>query len=243
VADVDTRAAARRQVSAGRIVARRLGVLAVVGIAVWVVWFSPLFALRGEEISVSSDGVLVDLAAARQVVEPFVGTPLTRLDPSEVEAALGTVPGVLDSQVVRSWPHGLSVEIVERIPVAAVADSSQGYLLVDIEGVELAVSAQPPDGLPVVTVPVGEDNSRVLAAALAAAAALPPDLAIRIEAIRAETEDSVTLFVKDGPRIEWGGAEDSTLKARVVEVLLSSDGEAAAVIDVSAPTLVVTRDG
>ncbi len=209
----------------------------------WIVWWSPLFALRADEVSVSSDGDLVDLEATRQAVEAFVGTPLTRLDPNEVEEALDSVTGVYDAQAVRVWPHGLSVEIVERVPVAVVADSNRGYLLVDIDGVELAVHEQPPEDLPVVTVPIGEGNSRILEAALTAAAALPPDLAIRVEAIRAETEDSVTMFVRDGPRIEWGSAEDSALKAGVVEVLLSSDEPAPAVIDVSAPTMVVTRDG
>lgn len=222
--------------------ARRLGVLAIAGAIVWTVWWSPLFALRADEVSVSSDGDLVDLGAARQAVEPFSGTPLTRLDLGDVEEALRGVTGVFETQVVRAWPHGLSVEIVERVPVAVVADSSRGYLLVDIEGAELAVLPQPPDDLPVVTVPIGEDNSRILEAALTAAAALPPDLAIRVEAIRAETEDSVTLFVKNGPRIEWGSAGESALKAEVVGVLLSSGDPLPAVIDVSAPTLVVTRD-
>lgn len=216
--------------------------LAIAGMAAWAVWWSPLFDLRGAEVSIVSDGALVDLGAVRQAVEPFVGTPLTRLDTGGIEEAIGSITGVLEVRARREWPHGLAVEVTERVPVAVIADSSRGYLVVDVEGVELEVLDQAPDALPVVTVPVGGENSRILEAALTAAAALPPELAIRVEAIRAETEDSVTVFIKDGPRIEWGSAEDSALKARVVEVLLSAGGTPPAVIDVSAPTLVVTRD-
>lgn len=231
-----------RPVSTGRIVARRLGVLAVAGFIVWVVWWSPIFALRAEEVSVVSDGSLVDIDAVGGVVDVFVGKPLTRLDLGDVEEACGTVVGVLDVRAEREWPHGLTVEVTERTPVATIADSAQGYLLVDIEGVVLDILDQPQGDLPVVTVPVGEGNSRILSAALTAVAALPPELAIRIEAVRAETEDSVTLFVRDGPRIEWGSAEDSALKAQVIEVMLSVGGTPPEIIDVSAPTLVVTRD-
>ncbi|MBN2176206.1 MAG: cell division protein FtsQ/DivIB [Demequinaceae bacterium] len=229
--------------SAARIVVRRLGLLALVGALVWGVWWSPLFALRSEGVSISVDGSLVDPAEVREAVEPFIGVSLPRLGLDEVEAAVAAVPGVKGATATLSWPHGLAIEVVERVPIAAIADSRLGYLLVDVEGAVLASSTAAPEGMPVVTVPVGEENSRILMAALTVAGSLPPELAVRVEAVRAETEDSVTLFLRNGPRIEWGSAEDSALKAEVVVVLLGSDAASSAVIDVSAPTLPVTREG
>ena len=233
----------RRPVSAGRIAARRLGVLAILALLAWVVWGSPLFALREEGVSIASDGDVVDLSAARAAVEPFIGTPLPSLDLGAVGDSLRGVAGVWEAEAIRAWPHGLDIVLTERVPVAAIAASGRGYLVVDIEGVELASLDRPPGDLPVVTVPADPGNSRILAAVLTVAGALPPDLAIRVEAVRAETEDSVTLFLRNGPRIEWGSAEESALKAEVVRVLLATDAASRAVIDVSAPTLPVTRDG
>jgi cell division protein FtsQ len=188
------------------------------------------------------DGELVDPAEAHAAVDPFVGVSLPRLDLGAIEAAVGAVPGVREASATRSWPHGLVVEVVERVPVAAIADSGTGYILVDVEGVELASLVSEPTEVPVLTVPIGEDNARILTAALTVAGALQPELKVRVEAVRAETEDSVTLFLKDGPRVEWGSADDTDLKVEVLRVLLNSDAASVAVIDVSAPTLPVTRD-
>jgi len=244
VASASTGVRTRRPspLSSGRIVARRLGVLAAVGLVVWGVWWSPLFELRAEEVSVVMEASLVDPALVQAAIEPFVGTALPRLDLGAVEAAVTAVPGVREATVIRSWAHGLQVEAVERVPVAAIADSGAGYILVDVDGVELAFLDSKPTEVPVVTVPVGEDNARILAAALAVAGALPPELMVRVEAVRAETEDSVTMFLKDGPRVEWGSADDMDLKVGVLRVLLNSEASTVAVIDVSAPTFPVIRE-
>ena len=231
-----------RPPSAARILGRRLGVLAAIGVAAWAVWWSPLFALDSTRVTVAVDGALVSSSDVAHALVPFDGTPLTRLSLPAVEAAVAAVPGVRIATATKDWPHGLSVTVTVRVPVAAIADSGSGYILVDIDGVHLASVADPPTDVPVLTVPVGAGNERVLAAALAVAGALPKDLAARVEGVRAETEDSVTLFLRDGPRVEWGSAEQTDLKIAVLRTLLNSDAAQASVIDVSAPTLPVTRD-
>ncbi len=231
-----------RPVTRGRLLARRLGVLAVIGGLTWGVGWSPLFALDSSEVRVTTDGPYVDSADVVAAVSAFDGTALPRLDTGAVEEAVATVAGVKAVTVTRSWPRGIEVDVVERRPVAAIADASVGYMLVDSEGVSLATVTEAPADLPVVTVPVGEENARILTAALTVAGALPAELSARVEAVRAETEDSVTLFLRDGPRVEWGSGEDSDLKVAVLVVLLRSDLGGASVIDVSAPTLPVTRD-
>ncbi len=230
-----------RRVTRARLVARRLGLLAVVGGLVWGVWWSPLFALEPSQVHITMDGALVSSADVLSAVQAFDGTALPRLDLGAVEEAVTGVSGVRDATVTRSWPRGLDVAVVERRPVAAIADASEGYVIVDSEGVGLSIVTEKPEDLPVVTVPIGEENARILAAALTVAGALPNELSARVEAVRAETEDSVTLFLRDGPRVDWGSGEDSDLKAEVLVLLLGSDLGEVSVIDVSAPTLPVTR--
>lgn len=64
----------------------------------------------------------------------------------------------------------------------------------------------------------------------------------RMEGLGAQTADSVTFSLREGPRVEWGSADDSALKAQVLTVLLDSgQAPAGTVVDVSAPTLPITR--
>jgi cell division protein FtsQ len=64
-----------------------------------------------------------------------------------------------------------------------------------------------------------------------------------VTAISAATEDSVSFTLHKGPLVEWGSAEDSALKAQVLQVLLESkQARKADVIDVSAPTLPITKN-
>ena len=72
---------------------------------------------------------------------------------------------------------------------------------------------------------------------------MPADLRDRVGDMSASTEDSVTFTLRKGPRVEWGSAENSNLKAQVLAVLLESkQASNAAVIDVSAPTLPITKN-
>jgi cell division protein FtsQ len=221
---------------------RRLGVVVAGGGLIWGVWWSPLFALDPSNVDVSTDGSLVQGSDLLAAVAAFDGIALPRLDIGAVEDAMEAVPGVKDVTVSRSWPRGLDIDVVERRPVAAIADATTGYVIVDSDGVGLSIATERPADLPVVTVPLGEGNARILAAALEVAGALPEELSARIDAVRAETEDSVTLFLRDGPRVEWGSGEDSDLKVAVLLLLLRSDIGAVSVIDVSAPTMPITRN-
>ena len=64
-----------------------------------------------------------------------------------------------------------------------------------------------------------------------------------MKSVSAATEDSVQFTLADGPMVEWGSAEDSKLKAQVLGVLLGSKhARKADVIDVSAPTLPITKN-
>jgi cell division protein FtsQ len=233
----DARARARR---------RRTGTvaftIAAVALVAWAGWFSPLFALEAAKLDVAVTGESVDAAEVRAALSPFVGTPLPRLDPGAMVAAVEGLGGVRTATVTRAWPDGVGVVVVARVAIAAIPGDGGAYVIVDADGVALGQPVADPGALPVVSVPVGPEYARALGAVVSVLGALPTDLRQRIQSIGAQTEDTVQFTLGDGTVVVWGSADDTALKAEVVLTLLNSGSFNAATIDVSAPTLPVTHD-
>lgn len=219
------------------------GSVVAVGALAWVLLLSPVLALDTAQVRVTGAGTVVAVEQVQAVVDVEGGTPLTRLDTAALRTALLDVPGVRDATVSRDWPHGLTVALVSREPVAAVpeeaeADVVPGYALVDSEGVQVGRADAPPEGLPVVDVPLGE--SRILAAALGVLEALPEALLADVGSVSAGTQDTVRFVLRDGAEVEWGSAQDGDLKAAVLQALRAAPETAgSARYDVSAPTMPV----
>jgi cell division protein FtsQ len=115
-------------------------------------------------------------------------------------------------------------------------------VLLDDQAVRVAVIEAVPSDVPVVTIPLTGENERILDTVIAVINELPAAVRARVSAVSAATEDSVQFQLRDGPRVEWGSAEQSALKASVLTTILgSAQAQSAAVIDVSAPTLPITR--
>ncbi|WP_448071708.1 cell division protein FtsQ/DivIB [Georgenia yuyongxinii] len=207
------------------------GVLAVLGAVAWVLLASPLLAL--EEVEVSITGTTVDEATVRAAVEPELGTPLLRVSTAAITARLTDVAQVQTVQVVRSWPRGVAVTVVAREPVAAAATDG-GWVLLDADGVQVASDAEVPEGLPQVTVPLGQakETAPALRAVLAVLAALPEDVLGQVATAGASGTAQVTLTLDDGATVRWGSPEENELKTQVLRVLRQ---QPAGVYDVSVP--------
>lgn len=209
-------------------------VAVVSGVLAWVVLASSLLAVRDVGVTGAER---VDLAGVRAVAESAVGTPLARVDTDALTADVERFPQVASADVVRVWPGSLEVRLTERVPVAAVPEDG-GVVLVDSEGVELALADAPPADLPVLDVDPGPDAATSRRAAAAVMGGLPPDLRGDVEQVGASSPEDVRLRLRDGAEVVWGGATQGRLKARVLEVLRQ---QGAAVYDVSAPRTPVTR--
>ncbi len=216
--------------------------ISTVAITVWAGWFSPLFALDASKVELAGLGGSVDGAAVRAALGPYVATPLPRLDPGAMAAAVEGIDGVRSAAVTRKWPNGVRIAVTPRVAIAAVPGEGGAYILVDAEGVAVGQPAADPGALPVVEVVVGPDHARALDAVVSVLGGLPTELGQRVRSAGAQTEDTVELTLGDGTRVVWGSASDAALKARVLLAMLDSAGFAAAVIDVSAPTLPVTHN-
>jgi len=216
--------------------------LATIVLVVWAGWFSPLFALDARKLGIAGEDESIDVVQVREALSSFVGTPLPRLDLGAMASAVEGLEGVRSAAVTRSWPDGVRVVVEARIAIAAVPGEGGAYVLVDADGMTLGEPVADPGALPVVVVPVGPDYARALGAVIQVLGALPTDLAQRIQSVGAQTEDTVEFTLGDGTVVVWGSADDTALKAEVVLTLLDSGSFDAATIDVSAPTLPVTRD-
>jgi cell division protein FtsQ len=209
----------------------------VVGVAA-LVYLTPVFAVRAGDIEVQGLGGWIDRAEVSQVLARDVGVPLARLNTKETVRRLEAIPAVADARVERDWPTGLTVVLEPRVAAAAVADGD-GFVLLDAAAAPVARVAEAPEGLPVIAVPLTDDNERTVRAVLTVAASLPESLAGQVATIGGETEDTVTFTLTGGVVVIWGSAEDAGVKAAAVEVLLKQAGVKS--IDVSAAESPVVR--
>ncbi|MBO3084318.1 cell division protein FtsQ/DivIB [Cellulomonas sp. zg-ZUI188] len=217
----------------------------------WLLFFSPVLALDPAQVHVEGAGTVVAVDQVLGVVQAHATTPLPRLDTVGLRDDVLEVPGVREARVTREWPHGLAVVLVAREPVAAVPEqvgaSTQGpeagqpgFALLDMDGVQVGRVDTPPEGLPVVDVPVGD--KRTLGAVLSVLQQLPADLLAQVGAVSAQTQDTVTMRLRDDVQVDWGSASETPLKVAVLAALRASSAAAGAtVIDVSAPRLPITR--
>lgn len=77
------------------------------------------------------------------------GSGVWNADLAEIRAKLEKLPFVKTAAVSRALPDGLTVSVVERVPIAVVS-LANGPMLVDAEGVLLARPNEREEGLPVV---------------------------------------------------------------------------------------------
>ncbi|PFG19389.1 cell division protein FtsQ/DivIB [Serinibacter salmoneus] len=206
----------------------------LVGLLVWTVMFSSLLALRADAVAVRGEGAWVDATEVADAVGEWVGTPLARLDSATVLEPVLALPGVQDATMSRAWPHGVSVTIEPREPVARVTGADTVDLLGD-DGVVIATvpAAQSPGGLAELAIDMSaEDAAQTAVGVLEVLAALPDSLGARVESASATSPRSITLVLDDGAQVLWGDGSEPELKAAVLETLLQVGAQE---YDVSAP--------
>ncbi len=170
-----------------------------------------------------------------------LGTPLPLVDESAVKAALVTFPLVQTYSLEARPPHELIVRIVERMPIGLI-QTRAGYTLVDAAGVILSTTETPAAGRPLLTVSGGTD-SRAFAATAQVMRSLPASIRDQVTAISASTADDVTLTLGGtNSQVVWGSADQSALKAKVLETTMRSRPPASvSEYDVSSPAAIVVR--
>ena len=230
--------------------ASALAIIAVLYVV--LVFFSPLLATQKITVRGAS---LLETTQVEQKLEPLRGVPLTRIDEKKVRELIGQDNVIRSVQVESRPPHELVVTLKERTAVAVVKQGDT-YHTVDSDGVSLLESATQPDtSVPLVRFsgddPKTSAEFRTISAALSA---MPSELLAQVKEASATSTSSITLTLRDNTTVQWGTAEESELKAKVLLSLRQAIAKRAqeensseaqtqkvTVYDVSAPRVPVTR--
>ncbi|MCX5334800.1 cell division protein FtsQ/DivIB [Streptomyces sp. NBC_00140] len=227
---------------------RTIIVLAVVLVllgagGVWALYGSQW--LRVERVSVSGTGVLTP-GQVREAADVPVGSPLISVDTDAIEARLlRKLPRIDSVDVVRSWPHGIDLKVVERTPVLIVEKGGK-FVEVDDDGVRFATVSQAPKDVPALELTVSESGSaaaslrrfgkdRLVREAVRVAGDIPAAVAKSARTVKVRSYDDISLELGDGRAVAWGSGEKGAAKARTLTALLKAAPDAR-YFDVSVPT-------
>lgn len=186
----------------------------------------------------------IDPNVALNEAYPYEGVSLARLPVGRIrQEIIDKLPAAKSVSIDRQWPNGLRIVIVERTPVARVAQG-EAVTLVDADGITIAEVAgdDPRAGVvPQLIVPLGDSEvtAKLVDECLDALNDLTAPSAKRIASVTADESSGVVFVLDDQAKVRWGDASDGELKAAVLETLLQT---AHKYYDVSAPRNPVTRD-
>lgn len=224
---------ARARPSRTRIFLRRavavLCVLAVGGLG-YVVLFTSLLGVRDVEVTG------LDRVDEEEVVELARipdQRPMLRVDTDEVAERVVELEELALAEVSRSWPSTISIEVVEREPVAYFP-AFDGTRLVDEHGVPFHEVDSAPAGLPELDLDSVSSEDDTTSAVMAVLTGLPKGIRESVEVIGAESPGSIEFELSSGETVRWGDREQMERKVKVVDAILSRPGE---IYDVSSPEL------
>ncbi|MFD6401346.1 cell division protein FtsQ/DivIB [Nocardia sp. NPDC060249] len=206
----------------------------VVSLLVVLAWFTPVLSVR----TVRVDGLsAVPEADVRGRLEIPDGRSMLRIDTTAIAQRVAAIPKVRSVRVQRKFPSTVLVTVVERTPVVYF-DAPDGAHLVDAESVEFAIESEPPIGVPKLLTEGSFTGPAAARAAVDVLVTLPPALSVQVGEVVARSISDVSLSLRDGRKVVWGGTGDGERKAAVVLPLLTREGT---VFDVSSPNLVTVK--
>ncbi|MET9924900.1 MULTISPECIES: FtsQ-type POTRA domain-containing protein [unclassified Streptomyces] len=225
----------------------RRTLLILIGVAAALLTAFALWALYGsswlrvERVSTTGVEVLTREEVEAVAAAP-IGAPLISVDTGAMEARLlQKLPRIDSVDVVRSWPHGISLKVTEREPVLLIAKGAK-FVEVDGTGFRFATVDRAPKGVPLLELDPERSASlrrfgsdRLLHEAVTVADDLPKGVAKDTEAVRITSFDAISLRLTRDRRVTWGSSEDGAVKADVLTALMKAVPKGGQ-FDVSAPT-------
>ncbi|MBT2377123.1 FtsQ-type POTRA domain-containing protein [Streptomyces sp. ISL-111] len=206
---------------------------------IWVLYGSSW--LRVERVTTTGTEVLTREEVEAVAAVPL-GAPLISVDTGAMEGRLlQKLPRIDSVDVVRSWPHGISLKVAERKPVLLVEKGAK-FVEVDGTGSRFATVDRAPEGVPLLELRPERsaslrrfDSDRLSAEAVLVAGELPKRLVKEVKAVRITSYDGISLRLTRGRTVIWGSSEDGQVKARVLAALMKADPKAGQ-FDVSVPS-------
>jgi cell division protein FtsQ len=223
----------------GRVAVRRLGALVLVAVllAAGYAWLRDSSLVRVRDVVVT--GVSSSQEARVREALRATATDMTTLHvrEDELRAAVAPYTSVASLRIETRFPHGISIEVVERRPAGVVQAGGQ-RVPVSAGGLLLR-GVRPEAGLPVVridTLPVGARlTDRRARAAVAILAGAPGAMAGRLERARS-SDQGLVVELRDGPDVIFGSAARVRAKwAAATRVLADSESRGGTYVDVRVP--------
>ncbi|KXA21108.1 POTRA domain protein, FtsQ-type [Gardnerella vaginalis] len=217
-------------------------VIVTISIMVWLLFFSPLFRLTADDISVAGSNEWVSEEKIASIASTQVNKSLFLVSSQEVINQLNDIPGVTEAKVVKDFPHSLYVTVHAQRPAAMLKTSDNTMLTaVDAKGRVLnSVAHASTQGIPVIEVVDVQRslNNCAVLEAVKIVSSLPESLRSRITKVSAKTQDSVETELGDVKRtIVWGNASQLELKKAIVTKIIDDSSKIGNKqrLDVSAP--------
>jgi cell division protein FtsQ len=185
------------------------------------------------------DGVThSDAAEVRRVARIERGDTMVGVDAGRAAARIEGLPWVAQATLARRWPGTIEIHLTEREPLAVVEVVEGRVALVDKDGRVLAVTRQPPPGLPEVTgvssrrIAEGAELGRGARDALTVLRALGE----RLSGVVTSVSSDLDAALADGGEIRFGSTDDLDHKIVAVETVLADvDMACLGVLDVRVP--------
>jgi cell division protein FtsQ len=191
-----------------------LTILVVLVVAGLAALGSGMFAVEDVEV-VGAERT--DEAALAAVVDDLEGTPVLLVDTDAAERRLEAFPWVARARVTTDFPHGATIELVERTPVVTYRAPDGKWRVLDIDGRVLEIRSKPDPahlvitGIDLTDLPLGTFDQRLSAAATLVSAL--GDLRAETKSVSISVDSSdLRMLLMDGTEVRFGQAEDLITK-------------------------------
>lgn len=221
---------------------RRLWWTIVVGsvvlsiVVVLLLLTSPILSIRNVRV----DGVVyADLERVGEVVASLKGDPILTADLHDAELELEAIPWVEAARVSMRLPSTVTVEIVERRPVAFYRAVDGFNRVIDIDGRVLDVIEGDPVDYPPIrgtgpNLSAGEFAEQPFLGVVQLMNGLPRDLRVRLVAAAVSPEGEIAFTLTDDVIVEFGRPDDFQEKlVALVNEIKRQGSRRYSVIDVS----------
>ena len=193
---------------------------AILATAVWALLGSTLLVARSVRVTGAPATQRAEVLRAAAITS---GTPLIRVNTAAVARRVEQITQIQSAQVSRDWPDSVVIAVRERTPVLAVA-SGGGFALIDRFGVVTGHAETRPPGLTLLASAPADlaslRGSPAIQATVTVLRQLPPSIRRLVRAVAAPSADAVTLDLRRGITVLWGGTDRPAAKAAELEILM-----------------------
>ncbi|MFZ9926643.1 MAG: cell division protein FtsQ/DivIB [Candidatus Nanopelagicaceae bacterium] len=166
-----------------------------------------------------------------------LGDKLARVNAGAVARGLSTYPEVASVEINRKPLHTVEIVVTMREVDIAFASQNGKFLLGDRNGVTFVETSKPPKGVPIIA-----GDRRFIRDAMSIYDSLPNKIRKRVVRIELPSKASITLTLRGGMKILWGGVGDQSAKLTVLEALLAApENKKARFIDIATPLTPTVR--